>query len=156
MPEYRQRKGRLGDEHVAGHELERRASRIGHIFIVARGDDAQAIVLEIMAFDRDLRRAKDMAGGMEGDRHAVQGDGFAIANGLRRAGKILAVAQPHQIERLLRGQHRAVAGAGMVGMGMRDQRPLDNPRRVDMKAARLAAQAGRRRHQDVFGTHRQS
>jgi hypothetical protein len=156
MPEHRQRKGRLGDEHVAGHELERRAGRVGHILIVARGDDAQAIVLEIMTFDRDLRRAEDMAGGMKRDRHAVYGDAFAIADGLRRAGKILAIAQPHQIERFPRGQHRAVAGAGMVGMGMRNQRPLDNPRRVDMKAARLAAQAGRRRHQDVFRTHCQS
>ena len=94
-----------------------------------------------------------MAGGMERDRGAVERDALAIGDGLRRAGEILAVAQPHQIERLLRRQHGAVAGAGMVGMGVRDQRALDRPRRVDMKTAALAAYAGRRRHQDVFGTH---
>ena len=94
-----------------------------------------------------------MAGGMEGDGHAVELDALAIGDRLRRAGEILAVAQPHQIERFLRRQHGAMAGAGMVGMGMRDQRALDRPRRVDMKPAALAAYAGRRRHQDVFRTH---
>ena len=39
-----------------------------------------------------------------------------------------------------------MAGARMVGMGVRDQRPLDRPGRIDMKAAELAAYAGRRRH----------
>ena len=106
------------------------------------------------ACDRDLRRAEHMAGGMERDVDAVERRRSRhSAIGLRRAGEILAVAQPHQIERLLRRQHRAVAGAGVVGMGMRDQRPLDRPRRVDMEAAGLAAHAGRRRHQDVFGAH---
>ncbi len=93
---------------------------------------------------------------MERHRRAAEREALAVADRLRRAGEILAVAQPHQVERLLRRQHRAVAGAGMVGMGMRDQRPLDRPRRVDMEAAALAADAGRRRHQDVFRTHRES
>ena len=83
-------------------------------------------------------------------------DAFAVADRLGRAGKVLAVAQPHQIERFLRRQHRAVAGAGMIGMGMRDQRPLNRPRRIDMKGAELAAHAGRRRHQDVFRSHGKS
>ncbi len=94
-----------------------------------------------------------MAGGMEGHGDAIDGDGFAITDRLRRAGEIIAVAQPHHVQRFLRRQYGAVAGAGMVGMGMRDQRPLDNSRRIDMKAAALAAQAGRGRHQDVFRTH---
>ena len=81
-------------------------------------------------------------------------DGLAVADRLRRAGEILAVAQPHDVERLLRRQHRAVAGARMVGMAVGDQRLVDRPRRVDVEAAALAAHAGRRRHQDVFGTHR--
>ena len=87
------------------------------------------------------------------DRRAAEIDAFAVADRLRRAGEILAIAQPHQVERLRRRQHRAMAGARMVGMGMRDQRALDRPRRVDMKAAGLAAHAGRRRREDVFGTH---
>ena len=95
-----------------------------------------------------------MAGGMERHFGAAEFDALAIGRRLRRAGEILAVAQPHQVERLLRRQHRAMAGAGMVGMGVRDQRPLDRPRRVDMEGAKLAADAGRRRHQYVFRSHR--
>ena len=91
---------------------------------------------------------------MERDLHAAEVDALAIAGGLRRAGEILAVAQPHQVERFLRRQYRAMAGAGMVGMGVGDQRPLDRPGRIDMKAAELAAHAGGRRQQDVFRTHR--
>jgi hypothetical protein len=94
-----------------------------------------------------------MAGGVKRDGHTVERDSLAIGDGLRRAGKILAVAQPHQIERLLCRQHGAVAGAGMVGMRVRDQRALDRARRVDMETTEFATYAGRRRHQDVFGTH---
>ena len=67
--------------------------------------------------------------------------------------KFVAVAQPHQVERLLRRQHRAVARPRMVGMAVGDHGLVDRPRRVDMEAAGLAAQAGRRRRQQVFGTH---
>ena len=94
-----------------------------------------------------------MAGGVERDRGAVERHTLAIGDGLRRAGEVRAVAQPHQIERLLRRQHGAVAGAGVVGMRVRDQCPLDRTSRVDVEAAGLAAHAGRRRHQDVFGAH---
>ena len=44
-----------------GHELERRAGRVGDILVIAGGDDPAALAL-----DRDLRRAEHMAGGMEG------------------------------------------------------------------------------------------
>ena len=81
-------------------------------------------------------------------------DLLAIMNGLRRLGEILAIAQPHQVERFLRGEHRAVAGPRMVGVPMRDQRLLDGARRVDVETAALAAHAGRRRNQDVFGADR--
>ena len=148
VPEHRQREGRLGDEDVAGDEFERRAGRIGDVLVVAGGDHAKPV-----RRDRDLRRAEHMAGGVERDGDAVERDALAIGDGLRRAGEVLAVAQPHQIERLLRRQHGAVAGAGVVGMRVRDQRPLDRTRRVDVEAAALAAHAGRRRHQDVFGAH---
>ena len=78
-------------------------------------------------------------------RDAVERDGLAVADRLRGAGEILAIAQPHDVERFLRRQHRAMAGARMVGMAMRDQGLVDRPGRVDMKAAGLAADAGRRR-----------
>ena len=151
VPEHRQRECRLGDEDVAAHQFERRAGRIGNVFVVAGGDDAKPVRL-----DRDLRGAKHVAGRMERHGDAAEIDALAIARRLGGAGETVAVAQPHQIERLRRRQHRAMAGARMVGMGVRDQRPLDRPGRVDMKSADLAAHAGRRWHQDVFGSHRES
>ena len=44
-------------------------------------------------------------------------------------------------------------GARVIGMAVRDQRPLDRPHRIDVEAADRAAQAGRRRLQDVFRAH---
>jgi len=38
-------------------------------------------------------------------------------------------------------------------MAVRDHRPLDRPHRVDMEAARLAAEAGGNGHQDVVRAH---
>ena len=135
------------------HGTSSNGAQVGsaHVLVIAGGDDAQAA-----GFDRDLRRAEHVAGGVERHFRAAEIDAFAVADRLGRTGEILAVAKPHEIERLLRRQHRAVAGAGMVGMGVRDQRPLDRPRRIDMKGAELAAHAGRRRHQDVFRTHGES
>jgi hypothetical protein len=49
-----------------------------------------------------------------------------------------------------------MTGARMIGMGVRNQRTLDRPRRVDMKGTELAADARRRRNQDVFWTHIES
>jgi hypothetical protein len=149
VAENRQRKGRFGDEHVAGDQFERRTRRVGNVLVVAGGDDAQAVRL-----DRDLRRTKHMAGGVERDLCAAEAHALAVADRLGRTGKIFAVAQPHEIERLLRRQHRAMAGAGMVGMAMRDQRPLDRTGRVDVEVAELAAHARGRRRENLFSTHR--
>ncbi len=74
VAEHRQRERRLGDEHVARHQLERRAGRIGDVLVIAGGDDAQAVGL-----DRDLRRAEHVAGGMERHLRAAEIDAFAIA-----------------------------------------------------------------------------
>ena len=46
-----------------------------------------------LCVDRDLRRAEHMAGRMKGHRHAVERDGLAVADRLRGAGEILAIAQ---------------------------------------------------------------
>ena len=140
MPEDRQAERRLGDEGVAPDELERRAGRVGDILVVARGDHARAV-----RRDADLRRAEHMAGRMERDLRLAELQRVAVANRLRGAGEILAVAQAHHVERLLRRQHRAVAGARVIGMAVRDQRPVDRPHRIDVESADLAAQAGRRR-----------
>ena len=148
MAKHRQAKGGLGDEDVARHHFERRAGRIGRILVVAGRDDAG-----VLAGDRDLRRAQHMAGGMKFDRDVAEPDLLAIGDGLRTAGEIVAIAQPHHVERLLGGQHRAMAGPGVVGMAVGDHGALDRPHRIDMKAAGLAAQAGGNGHQDVLRTH---
>ena len=149
MAEHRQAEGRLGDEDVAGHELEWRAGRIGHILVVAGGDDGQAA-----AGDADLRRAEHVAGRMEAHLRAAERDGLAIADRLRRPGEALAVAQAHDVERLLRRQHGAMAGPRVVGMAVRNQGLLDRAGRIDVEAAGLAADPGRGRDEDVFGAHR--
>src|SRR6266478_8225159 len=46
-----------------------------------------------------------------------------------------------------------MAGARMVGMAVGDHGPLDRAHRVDMKAARLAAQPGGHGRQDVLRAH---
>ena len=67
VAEHRQRKCRLGDEHIARDEFERRAGRIGDVLVIAGSNDAQTVRL-----DRDLRRAEHMAGGMERDLDAAE------------------------------------------------------------------------------------
>ena len=94
-----------------------------------------------------------MAGRVKLHLDVAEPDLLAIGDRLRTAGKVVSVAQPHHVERLLRGQHRAMAGAGMVGMAVGDHRALDRPHRIDMKAAGLASQAGGNGHQDVLRTH---
>ena len=74
VAEHRQAERRLGDEDVAGHQLERRAGGIARVLVVAGGDDAG-----VLAGHRDLRRAQHMAGGMEFDRDVAEPDLLAIA-----------------------------------------------------------------------------
>ena len=94
-----------------------------------------------------------MAGGMEFDGDVAEPDFLAVANRLGAAREIVAIAQPHHVERLLGRQHRAMAGSGVVGMAVGDHGALDRPDRVDMEAAGLAAQAGGDGHQDVLRAH---
>ena len=79
--------------------------------------------------------------------------GLAEVRRLRRAGEILAVAQRHDVERLAGRQHRAVAGARMVGMAVRDQRAGDRPDRVDEEIAGRAVEALRPGMEQVAGAH---
>ena len=109
--------------------------------------------MQISLQETDLRRAQHMACGMKLDRDVAELYPFAIGDGLRAARKIIAVAQPHHVERLLRGQHRAMARPGVVGMAVGDHGALDRPHRVDMEAAWLAAQPGGNGHQDILRTH---
>ena len=96
------------------------------------------------ALDRDLRRAEHVAGRMKGHaRRRRASMRLAVADRLRGAGEIVAVAQPHQVERLLRRQHRAVAGARVVGVAVRDHGLVHRPGRIDVEPA--AACSTRRR-----------
>ena len=106
-----------------------------------------------VAGDRNLRRAQNVAGRMKLDGDVAEPQFFAISDRLRRTGEIVAVAQSHHVERLLGGEHRAMAGPGMVGMAMGNHGALDRPYRIDMEPARLAAQAGGLGRQDVLRAH---
>src|SRR5271165_6163547 len=94
-----------------------------------------------------------MAGRMEFDADVAEPDLLAIGDRLRAACKILPIAQPHHVERLLGGQYRAMAGAGVIGMAMGDQGPLHGADRIDVKAAGLAAETGGSWQQEVLRTH---
>src|SRR4029079_7603910 len=139
---------RLGDEHVAGHELERRTGRVAGILVVAGGDDRQSIALH-----RDLRGTKHMTGRMERHLGAAERERLTGLCSLRGTGEIVAVAQPHQVESLLRRQHRAVAGPRVVGMAVGHHGLVNRTRRIDMETAGLAAHTGRGRRQKLFRPH---
>ena len=79
MAEHRQAEGRLGDEHVAGHRLERRAGRIGTPLVVAGSDDPAATV-----FQHRLGAAKHVAGRDESDIDVADPQALAIGQRLQR------------------------------------------------------------------------
>ena len=118
-----QAEGRLGDEDVAGDGDERGTGRIGAALVVARDNDLLAAMLE-----DDLGRTEDMAGGDEADVDLADADGFAIGDGV---GRLLAVADVHDRQRLGGGPHRAMAAAGMVGMAVGDERAVLGLRGID-------------------------
>ena len=145
MAEHRQRKGRLGHEHVAGDRLEGRAGRVAAALVVARHDDALAGILQ-----HDLGRAEDMAGRHEPERNVAQIDRFAITKRLRLSGGGLAVARPHDRQGLRRGEDLAVAGPGVIGMAMGDDGPVDRADRIDIEPGRRAPQTALGRFQPFF------
>src|SRR5438309_2007724 len=111
----------------AGEKIEWRTGRIGDVLVITGGDDAQ-----VAAGDCNLRRAEHVARWMKRHLGASEVEALAVADRLNRAGKILAVTQPHEVERLLRRQHRAVAGPRMIGMSVTDEGLFDWPRGVDV------------------------
>ena len=103
----------LGDEDVARDRFERGAGGIGPAFIVAGHDDPLALMVE-----DDLGRAEDVAGGHEADVDLADPDHFAISDRPPRLGTVAAF---HDREGLGRGDHLAMAAAGMIGMAVGDQ-----------------------------------
>ena len=108
---------------------------VGHPLVVAADDRARAPIVH-----RDLSTAQHMAGGGKPDPHFAQGDLFMPPQCLVRGA---AVTQPRAHDRQCVGcrQHRAMAGARMIRVAMRDHRPIHRPQRVDEEPARLAEQA---------------
>ena len=153
MAKHRQRERRFRDEDVAGNRHERQACRVGAALVVARGDDA-----EPPGLDRDLGRAEDMAGRMKGDGDLADPHGLAELRGLRPCRKPLRVAHGHDLQRLGGGEDCGVSGAGMVGMAVGDQRPLDRPNRVDMEFRRASNEGPRAKGRgglpDAWAGHR--
>src|ERR1700730_3620803 len=148
MAEYGKAKSRLGDEDIARNQLERSAGRIGDVLVITGDDDPNAT-----SFDRNLRRAEHVAGRMKRHRYAVKPDDLAVADRLRRPGEIFAVAKPHQIQGFGCRQYCLVAGPGVVGMRMGDERSGDRADRIDVECARWAMEPGLRRHQKFDWTH---
>ena len=103
--------------------------------------------------DSDLCRAEHMAGRIKGDGDAADAKRFAEPGCLGRTGEILSAAQCHYIERLPARQHRAMAGAGMVGMAVGDQRPRHRTHGIDEEIAGRAVEALRCRTEEVAGAH---
>ena len=92
-----------------------------------------------------------MTGGDQADIDAIDAGRFAIGHGLGVAGEVLAIAFGHDGQGLGRGQDRAVAGAGVVGVAVGDDGAVHRPGRVDVEVARLAPQALGRRSKQGLG-----
>ena len=96
-----------------------------------------------------------MACRMEADPHAALCQALAEGYGLFARAEALAEADPHDVQRLARRQNMVMAGAGMVGMRMRDERPRHGPQRVDIEVPGRAIEAFRARMQQGFRAYRQ-
>ena len=90
---------------------------------------------------------------MEFDGDVAEPDFLTVANRLRAAREIVAIAQPHHVEGFPGRQHVTMTGAGVVGMAVGDNGALDRANRIDMKAAGLAAKAGGNWQQYVLRAH---
>ena len=94
-----------------------------------------------------------MASGVEGHACGPKRDGLAVPDGLHGTCETFAVVQAHEIECLLSGKHGAVSGPRVIGVAVSDHSFVHGARRVDMEAANLAANAGGRSQENIFGTH---
>ena len=92
-----------------------------------------------------------MAGGVETQGDAVMQQPLAIRQGLQV--DVLAQSRAQNPFAGRRGQVMLVAGAGMVAMGVGDDRTLDRPPRVDVEIAGRAVQAFGARDDKVHGCY---
>ena len=137
----RQAESRFGDERVATHRRESRASPVRLELVIAGSDPDLAAKL-----DAYLRGAQYVAGRMQRNFDAVPVDGFAIIDALH--GRI--AQSPAQ-----NGNAVALAEIGfaaptrVVGMAVRDDRARDRPPGIDVKIARRTIEAFGTRNDQV-------
>ena len=83
----------------------------------------------VMPFQRTTAWAEPRmaAGRRQGYLHPIALGYLPVRQRLDRRGEALAIAHRHDVQRLGRGDHRPVAGAGVVGMAMGDDRPRHRP-----------------------------
>ncbi len=72
-----------------------------------------------------------MSGRDQAHLDPVAGDSLAIFQRLAMPAEVRAIARLHDRQGLGRGHHRAVAGAGVVGVAVGDDRPLHRPHGID-------------------------
>ena len=106
-----------------------------------------------IALDGNLGGAQNMAGGVKPHSHIPDPDLRAQTGGLSGAGMVSAIADRHDVEGFRRRQHVAVAGAGMVGVAVGDQRPVDIAHRINEKTAWRTVKPLAARDQQVFRFH---
>ena len=82
-----------------------------------------------------------VTGGVKTDGDAIDDDLLAEFRRLLAAGKALAIADTHDVERLAGGQHMTMARTRMVRMAMGDQRLVDRTHRIDIEPAYRAEEA---------------
>ena len=111
--------------------------------VVARGDPDLAPMS-----DPDLRRAQHVPCRMKRDLDAVADQRLAVIDGLDRD---IAEAFLQDRRAVAMADVELRAEAGMVAVGMGDQRARDRPPRVDMKVARGAIEAAIGRNDEVHG-----
>ena len=119
---------RLAHEQVARYGFKGGAGSVGLGFVVA-GDYGNLAAM----FDTDLSRAENMAGRMEGNRYAVVVYLFTI-----RHGTDLGIGWHTMFENTEAfggGEVMAMAGAGVIGMGVGDDGSVDGLPGVDVKIA---------------------
>ena len=113
---------------MAANRLPGLAERVRIGLVVAGDAPDLAFVL-----DADLRAAGDMAGGVEGDADAADLASGAVGEALDVDLRAEAVADHRRGGG--GGEVVAVAGIGMVGMAMGDERAIDRVPRVDVETA---------------------
>ena len=112
--------------------------------IVAGDDDGQAFP----AHD-DLRGTEHMSRRHERHFHIIEGNGFAVARGLRSFGEVRAIARRHDGECFLRRQNGLMSRPRVIGMAMGNHGARCRPHRIDNEIAGDAAQPGRRGTQEI-------